>query len=54
MITNDKIKATKEGKLYIKTEDFFAQKEIQRAIEKILKSSFYRKLKQKSTSNFNK
>lgn len=38
------IKVSPPGTLYIKTKDFFKQKEIQKQIERLMKSNLYKKL----------
>lgn len=41
---NNFVKATKEGRLYIKTSDFFKQKDIKDAIEILLDSDLIKKI----------
>lgn len=38
-------KATKDGRLYISTKDFFKQKEIQKKLHELKSSSIYKNLK---------
>ena len=40
----DLAKATKEGRLYLTTRDFFNQEKVQRLLEKLQDSSVYKKI----------
>lgn len=42
------IKATKEGKLYIKTSDFFKQDKIKKDIEELLSSEIIKNIDQRN------
>jgi len=46
----DYITATKEGRLFIKTSDFFKQQKVKETIEQILKSSIYKERIDKKTT----
>ncbi|SFC29725.1 hypothetical protein SAMN04487891_108171 [Flagellimonas taeanensis] len=49
-IEKDYTKATDEGRLYIKTIDFFKQEKIQDTIEKILESRIIKGIEEKKSS----
>lgn len=40
----DLVKATKEGRLYLTTRDFFSQEKVQRLLVKLQDSSVYKKI----------
>jgi hypothetical protein len=43
--SNNYIKSTSDGRLYIKTEDFFRQQEIKDLIEKLMDSKLFKEIK---------
>jgi len=43
--SNNYIKSTSDGRLYIETEDFFRQQEIKDLIEKLMDSKLFKEIK---------